>query len=204
MRTSGQVNIHKIFLQLRTLPPLHHSILHHLIPPPLHHSTDKMDQAFPLHFCILQAIKNWTVGRPGNKATITKTLSLQQSSQFCVCPTVVCSSTDNAPSSLPQLLPPQDKSHLKDIPSTPLWLAPVASVTGQNMGCYACSGKQDIPSSLASVPTVIRGGTNIVFYCVTHIWLWGTQRSEYTVSQIVMIFLVCFTAISIVAVDYCH
>ena len=29
---------------------------------------DKMDQAFPLHFCILQAIKNWTVGRPRNKA----------------------------------------------------------------------------------------------------------------------------------------
>ena len=28
----------------------------------------KMDQAFPLHFCILQAIKNWTVGRPGNEA----------------------------------------------------------------------------------------------------------------------------------------
>ena len=28
-----------------------------------------MDQAFPLRFCILQAIKNWTVGRPGNKAT---------------------------------------------------------------------------------------------------------------------------------------
>ena len=27
-----------------------------------------MDQAFPLRFCILQAIKNWTVGRPGNGA----------------------------------------------------------------------------------------------------------------------------------------
>ena len=27
-----------------------------------------MDQAFPLSFCILQAIKNWTVGRPRNEA----------------------------------------------------------------------------------------------------------------------------------------
>ena len=25
---------------------------------------------FPLHFCILQAIKNQTVGRPGNEATV--------------------------------------------------------------------------------------------------------------------------------------
>ena len=25
-------------------------------------------QTFPLHFCILQAIKNWMVGRPGNEA----------------------------------------------------------------------------------------------------------------------------------------
>ena len=25
-------------------------------------------QAIPLHFCILQATKNWTVGRPGNEA----------------------------------------------------------------------------------------------------------------------------------------
>ena len=29
----------------------------------------KCSQAFPLRFCTLQAIKNWTVGRPGNKAT---------------------------------------------------------------------------------------------------------------------------------------
>ena len=29
----------------------------------------KMDQAFPFHFCILQVIKNWTVGRPGNEAS---------------------------------------------------------------------------------------------------------------------------------------
>ena len=39
-------------------------------PPPLclsrwtRHSCDKMSQAFPLCFCILQVIKNWTVGRP--------------------------------------------------------------------------------------------------------------------------------------------
>ena len=31
---------------------------------------DKMDQAFSLNFCILQVIKNWTVGRPGNEAKI--------------------------------------------------------------------------------------------------------------------------------------
>ena len=29
-----------------------------------------MEQAFPLHFCILQAIKNWTAGRPGNEANL--------------------------------------------------------------------------------------------------------------------------------------
>ena len=29
-----------------------------------HHTCEKMDQAFPLCFYILQAIKNWTVGRP--------------------------------------------------------------------------------------------------------------------------------------------
>ena len=28
---------------------------------------DKMDKAFPLHFCMLQVIKNWTMGRPGNE-----------------------------------------------------------------------------------------------------------------------------------------
>ena len=33
-----------------------------------HHSCDKWYQAFPLHFCILQPIKNWMVGRPGNEA----------------------------------------------------------------------------------------------------------------------------------------
>ena len=32
------------------------------------HSCDKMDQAFPLCFCTLQAIKNWMVRRPGNEA----------------------------------------------------------------------------------------------------------------------------------------
>ena len=35
----------------------------------LPHSLDKMDQAFPLHFCILQAIENWMMGRPGSVAT---------------------------------------------------------------------------------------------------------------------------------------
>ena len=33
------------------------------------YAQDKMDQAFPLHFCILQVIKNWTVGRAENEAT---------------------------------------------------------------------------------------------------------------------------------------
>ena len=42
------------------------------------HSRDKMDQVFPLRFYILQAIKNWTVGRSGNKAICTL-LSLQAS-----------------------------------------------------------------------------------------------------------------------------
>ena len=40
-------------------------------PPPSHlgcHLFNKMDQAFPPLFCILQAIKNWTVGRHGNEA----------------------------------------------------------------------------------------------------------------------------------------
>ena len=34
------------------------------------HSCDKMDQAFPLHFCTLQVTRNRMVGRPGNKAII--------------------------------------------------------------------------------------------------------------------------------------
>ena len=34
-----------------------------------------MDSAFPLRFFILQAIKSWTVGRPGNEAS-TPWLSL--------------------------------------------------------------------------------------------------------------------------------
>ena len=33
------------------------------------HSRDKKDQVFPLCFCILQAIKHWTVGRPENKSS---------------------------------------------------------------------------------------------------------------------------------------
>ena len=32
----------------------------------------KMDQAFPLRFCILQAIKNWTVGRSRNETRYGK------------------------------------------------------------------------------------------------------------------------------------
>ena len=32
---------------------------------------DKLDQAFPLRFCMLQAIKSWMEGRPGNKANVT-------------------------------------------------------------------------------------------------------------------------------------
>ena len=36
------------------------------------HSHDKMNHAFPLCFCILQVIQNWTVGRPGNKSTLIK------------------------------------------------------------------------------------------------------------------------------------
>ena len=31
-----------------------------------HHLRDKWYQAFPLCFCIVQGIKNWMVGRPGN------------------------------------------------------------------------------------------------------------------------------------------
>ena len=34
------------------------------------HSRGKIDQAFPICFCVLQAIKHWTVGRPGNEATL--------------------------------------------------------------------------------------------------------------------------------------
>ena len=33
-----------------------------------------MDQASPLCFCVLQAVKNWTVGRPGNEARISPQL----------------------------------------------------------------------------------------------------------------------------------
>ena len=34
------------------------------------HSRGKISQAFPICFCVLQAIKHWTVGRPGNEATL--------------------------------------------------------------------------------------------------------------------------------------
>ena len=46
-------------------------------PPPLclprRHDVIHMDQAFPLHFayCILQVIKNWTVGRTRNGVTVS-------------------------------------------------------------------------------------------------------------------------------------
>ena len=38
--------------------------------PPETDCGDKMDQAFPLYFCILQVIKNWTVRRPGNEVLV--------------------------------------------------------------------------------------------------------------------------------------
>ena len=38
--------------------------------PPETDRGDKMDQAFPLCFCILQVIKNWTVGRPGSEVLV--------------------------------------------------------------------------------------------------------------------------------------
>ena len=37
------------------------------------HSRHEIDQAFPLCYHILQAIKNWMVGRPGNEATLKPT-----------------------------------------------------------------------------------------------------------------------------------
>ena len=46
------------------------------------HSHDKMDQAFPLCFCILQAIKNWTVGRTLNEATTVS--SRKYTPSFCI------------------------------------------------------------------------------------------------------------------------
>ena len=39
-----------------------------------------MDQAFPLRLCILQAIKSWMVGRPGNEATV---LHAHGTEKFC-------------------------------------------------------------------------------------------------------------------------
>ena len=35
--------------------------------PPRVHACDSFSQAFPLHYCILQAIKNWWWEQPGNK-----------------------------------------------------------------------------------------------------------------------------------------
>ena len=65
------------FLQWGTLP---HSVY---IGRHWRHSRDKTDQAFPLRFCILKAIKNWTVGRPGNKAT-TEAHTDQHASMLCM------------------------------------------------------------------------------------------------------------------------
>ena len=51
-----------------------HPFYQGLLPPSVylrrhrHRSRDKCSQASPLHFCILQVIKNRTVGRPGNEA----------------------------------------------------------------------------------------------------------------------------------------
>ena len=46
------------------------------------HSHDKMDQAFPLRYCILQAIKNWTVGRSWNEARISAILAYERYSYW--------------------------------------------------------------------------------------------------------------------------
>ena len=47
-------------------------------PPPLtstwRHARDSFSQAFPLHFCVLQVIKNWRRERPGNEAIHSTTI----------------------------------------------------------------------------------------------------------------------------------
>ena len=48
-----------------------------------HHSRDKTYQAFPLRFCILQAIKNWTVGRPGNEASFSVGFRINEEKVIC-------------------------------------------------------------------------------------------------------------------------
>ena len=48
------------------------------------HSCNKMNQAFPLCFCILQAIKNRTVGRPGNQASVYVHHSCTKVTDMCI------------------------------------------------------------------------------------------------------------------------
>ena len=58
------MHVQDTFFQSGTPPPFVYLGRHQ------HHSRDKMNQAFPLHFYILQAIKIWMVRRPGNEASI--------------------------------------------------------------------------------------------------------------------------------------
>ena len=53
------------------------------------HSCHTMDQAFPIHFCTLQAIKNWMVGKPGNEAT-RHVISVPRPSMFFVALLLPC------------------------------------------------------------------------------------------------------------------
>ena len=46
------------------------------------HSRHEIDQAFPFCYCILQAIKNWMVGRPGNEARLKPTEIIPGPSRF--------------------------------------------------------------------------------------------------------------------------
>ena len=50
------------------------------------HSHDTWYQTFPLHFCILQVIKNWMVGRPGNEA---RQWMLRWTNSLCLLPYTV-------------------------------------------------------------------------------------------------------------------
>ena len=42
------------------------------------HVCDSFSQAFPFHFCVLQAIKNWRWERPGNEATSRPSITVCQ------------------------------------------------------------------------------------------------------------------------------
>ena len=59
----GQDIIRRFFIGHRL--PCVNLLLHHI-----HHRTCDKTQAFPLHFFILQAIKNWRMKRPGNEANV--------------------------------------------------------------------------------------------------------------------------------------